>query len=155
MRASLKGPLLAFGSIAIAGSALAFIAASNLGNNLIYYWTPKEMLAQGERAHGPTIRLGGVVEPGSLSWNPTHTTVSFRVSDALASNVTSVAVATDSTPPQMFREGIGVVVEGTYDKGAVFRASRLMVNHGNDYQPPKDEAQFQAMMKSLQLQEAK
>ncbi len=40
-------------------------------------------------------------------------------------------------PPQMFREGIGVVVEGTFDKSQVFSSNRLMVNHSNEYRAPK------------------
>jgi cytochrome c-type biogenesis protein CcmE len=40
------------------------------------------------------------------------------------------------TPPQMFREGIGVVVEGTYSASAVFTTNRLMVNHSNEYRAP-------------------
>ena len=37
----------------------------------------------------------------------------------------------------MFREGIGVVVEGTFDKSQVFSSNRLMVNHSNEYRPPE------------------
>jgi cytochrome c-type biogenesis protein CcmE len=46
-------------------------------------------------------------------------------------------VVSRETPPQMFRERIGVVVEGTFDKSQTFSSSRLMVNHSNEYRPPK------------------
>ncbi len=133
-----QGPLVAVGALLVAGGALAFIAYGNLGDNLVYYWSPSEMQAQGPKAYGPTIRLGGVVVPGSIQWAPTHTSVSFQVSDSPKPEAKKVNVQCDQTPPQMFRDGIGVVVEGTYDSTQVFKSSRLMINHSNEYRPPKE-----------------
>jgi cytochrome c-type biogenesis protein CcmE len=149
MKASLKGPVLAIGALAVAGAALAFIAFGNLGDNLVYYWSPKEMVAQGDRAYGPTIRLGGLVAPGTIQWNPAHTSVAFRVAESDQPDAVSVAVLCDQVPPQMFREKVGVVVEGTYDASQVFKTSRLMVNHSNEYKPPKTEQEFKDMMKKM------
>jgi len=149
MRASLKGPLMALGALAVAGGALTFIAFSNIGENLVYYWSPGEMLAQGERAYGPTIRLGGLVAPGSIEWNAGHTELRFKVADSEKPDATTVAVVCDQVPPQMFREKIGVVVEGTFDASKVFKTSRLMVNHSNEYKPPRDDKEFKEMMKNL------
>jgi cytochrome c-type biogenesis protein CcmE len=149
MKASLKGPLLAVGALAVAGAALAFIAMGNLGDNLVYYWSPAEMLAQGDKAYGPTIRLGGLVAPGSIQWNEGRTEVHFRVAETESPDSVSVEVKCDQVPPQMFREKIGVVVEGTYDASKVFRTSRLMVNHSNEYKPPKDDKEFKEMMKNM------
>ncbi len=146
---SMQGPLLAVGALLVAGAALAFIAFGNLGDNLVYYWSPSDMKAQGPKAYGPTIRLGGVVMPGSIEWNPTHTALHFKVADSMKPEATSVQVACDEVPPQMFREGIGVVVEGTYDSSAVFKSSRLMVNHSNEYRPPKEGEDPKQWMKSL------
>lgn len=131
-----RGPLLGIAALAIAGAALAYIAYGNLGDNLVYYWSPSEMLAQGSKAHGPTIRLGGVVVPGSIRWNAAHSSLTFEVADSPKPEAPKVAVACDQVPPQMFREGIGVVVEGTFGAASVFRTSRLMVNHSNEYRPP-------------------
>ena len=69
-------------ALALAAGALAYIAFGNLGENLVYYWTPSEMLAQGPKAYGPTVRLGGVVEPASIVWNAEHTALSFKVADS-------------------------------------------------------------------------
>ena len=148
MKASLKGPLMAVAALAVAGGALAFIAMGNIGDNLVYYWSPGEMLAQGEKAYGPTIRLGGLVVPGSIEWNAGHTEVRFRVSDGEKPESPVVQVVCDQVPPQMFREKIGVVVEGTFDAAQVFKTSRLMVSHGNDYKPPKDDKEFKEMLKN-------
>jgi cytochrome c-type biogenesis protein CcmE len=52
----------------------------------------------------------------------------------------SLPVRCTSVPPQMFREGIGVVVEGTVARDGVFESHRLMVSHGNEYRAPNDPA---------------
>ena len=54
-----------------------------------------------------------------------------------------------SVPPQMFREGIGVVVEGTVAKDGVFESHRLMVSHGNEYRAPGDPASVGAPTKRV------
>ncbi|HET9037664.1 MAG TPA: cytochrome c maturation protein CcmE [Myxococcaceae bacterium] len=137
MISATRNRFIAIGTLLVAGAALAFIAFGNIGKNLVFYWTPGEMLAQGSKAYGPTIRLGGVVQPGSLRWDATHTQLSFRVADSDKPGAPSVSVISRETPPQMFREKIGVVVEGTFDKSQTFTSSRLMVNHSNEYRPPK------------------
>ncbi len=130
---------LALGALLVAGGALAFIVGvlGNLGSNLVYYWTPAEMLAAGSRAYGATIRLGGIVKKGTVAWDTGHTELNFRVANDATPTAVSVPVKVRETPPQMFREGIGVVVEGTFDKSQVFNSNRLMVNHSNEYRPPK------------------
>ena len=132
-----RNRLIAVGTLLVAGAALAFIAFGNIGKNLVFYWTPGEMLAQGSKAYGPTIRLGGVVQPGSLRWDAAHTHLTFRVADSDKTGAASVLVLSRETPPQMFRERIGVVVEGTFDKSQTLTSCRLMVNHSNEYRPPK------------------
>ena len=128
---------LGLGALLVAGSALAFIAFGDLGKNLVYYWTPAEMLVAGSKAYGATIRLGGMVQKGSIAWDAGHTELSFRVANDATPSAPSVLVKVHETPPQMFREGIGVVVEGTFDRAQVFTSHRLMVNHSNEYRPPK------------------
>lgn len=154
MKPNLKGPLLAVGALLVAGGALAFIAMGNIGDNLVYYWSPSEMLAQGERAYGPTIRLGGLVAPGSIQWNEAHTSLKFQVADDDKPGSPKVDVACEQVPPQMFREKIGVVVEGTFDASKVFKTSRLMVNHSNEYKPPKNDQELKQMMKGMSESQA-
>ena len=137
MTSSTRNRLFAVGALAVAGAALAFVAFGNMGKNLVFYWTPGEMLAQGSKAYGPTIRLGGVVQPGSLHWDAAKTHLTFRVADSDKPGAASVLVQSRETPPQMFRERIGVVVEGTFDGSQTFSSSRLMVNHSNEYRAPK------------------
>ncbi|MFT3842790.1 MAG: cytochrome c maturation protein CcmE [Myxococcaceae bacterium] len=131
-----RNRVLALGAILVAMGALATIAYSNIGDNLVYYWTPTELLAAGEKAYGPTIRLGGLVAKGSLVPGQTKPPITFKVVDSPVEGAPTVTVTTEEIPPQMFREGIGVVVEGTYDKTGVFKGSRLMVKHDNQYRVP-------------------
>jgi cytochrome c-type biogenesis protein CcmE len=149
-----RNRLIAVVSLLVAGAGLSLVAFGNIGENLVYYWRPSEMMAQGEKAYGPTIRLGGQVQPGSIQWNEQHTTLQFRVMDDEQPGAAHVLVRTTEVPPQMFRERIGVVVEGTFDKSQVFQGSRLMVNHSNEYRAPKTDDDVKKMFEEMQKQEA-
>lgn len=133
-----RNRLVAVAALLVAGGALAWIAFGNMGQNLVYYWKPSEMLAQSDKAVGATVRLGGVVVPGSVQWNPDRTSLRFEVADSHLPTAAKVSVSSQQTPPQMFREGIGVVVEGSIGSDRVFHTHRLMVNHSNEYRAPKD-----------------
>jgi len=154
MNQQTRNRIIAVVALLVAGAGLALVAFGNIGENLVYYWRPSEMLSQGEKAYGPTIRLGGQVQPGSIQWNEQHTTLEFRVMDSEEPNAAHVMVRTTEVPPQMFRERIGVVVEGTFDKSQVFQGSRLMVNHSNEYRAPKSEDDVKKMFEDMQKQDA-
>jgi cytochrome c-type biogenesis protein CcmE len=115
--------LLGVGALLVAGAARPFIALGDLGENIVYDWTPAEMLAAGSKAYGATIPLGGIVQKGTVAWGSGHSELAFRVANDATATAPSVLVKVRETPPQMFREGIGVVVEGTFDKsGGVYLA---------------------------------
>ena len=99
-----KRVALALGACAFAGTLLYFVVGG-IGNNLVYYWGPTEVLAAGPKAKGASIRLGGLVEPGSIKQGQ-GSNMSFTVTDGKK----SFPVRCTSVPPQMFREGIGVAV---------------------------------------------
>ena len=128
-------------ALAVAAAALLAITLGGIGKNLVYYWGPTELHAAGDKAIGATIRLGGLVKRGTLVKHPDGSTLEFDVIDRPGA---AVHVITHSVPPQMFREGIGVVVEGTMTRDDYFDSDRLMVKHGNGYQPPKDGARADA-----------
>ncbi|MBK7860221.1 MAG: cytochrome c maturation protein CcmE [Archangiaceae bacterium] len=145
----MKNIVIAAVALVLAAGALGVIAFGKLGENLVYYWSPSQLLAQGDKAIGPTIRLGGVVAAGSIAWNANKTHLDFKVADGMLPTASFVTVSSNEIPPQMFREGIGVVVEGTYDKSGVFRTNRLMVNHSNKYRPPQEGQSQEEWQKSL------
>jgi cytochrome c-type biogenesis protein CcmE len=121
----------AVGALAVAAAAFGVITAGGIGENLVYYWGPTELHAAGEKAVGATIRLGGQVAPGSVAYGE-GSALTFDVTDGRA----AVKVRSTGVPPQMFREGIGVVVEGTTTPAGQFESQRLMVSHGNEYRAP-------------------
>lgn len=124
---------LAIAALGIAAAAFLIITAGGIGENLIYYWGPTELRAAGPKAVGATIRLGGQVGANSVKTSGLGSALEFDLTDG--KNI--VHVRSNSVPPQMFREGIGVVVEGTMDPDGVFVSDRLMVSHGNEYRAPQ------------------
>ncbi len=150
MKPTTRNRLLALAALLVGGLGLSFVAFGNLGENLVYYWSPSEMIAQGDKAYGATIRLGGLVQPGSIHWDETHTSLTFRVAQGLEEGSPSVLVRSTEVPPQMFRERIGVVVEGTYAPNQVFSSNRLMVNHSNEYRAPKNSDDVKKLYETLE-----
>ncbi len=144
--------ILAVVAVAIAGGALAFLAMGGIGENLVYYWSPTELTEAGDKAIGASIRLGGLVVPGSIEYGD-GLALKFRVTDGQE----EVAVFAEAVPPAMFREEIGVVVEGTMTREGVFQTNRLMVKHDNEYKAPEDHdpRSMQELMESLQFEEGK
>jgi cytochrome c-type biogenesis protein CcmE len=144
----------AVGALLVAGVAFAIITAGGIGKNLVYYWGPKDIRAHGEKAVGATIRLGGLVAPGSIAYAEGTSHLEFDVTDGQA----QIHVKSKGVPPQMFRERIGVVVEGTMTRAGYFESHRLMVSHNNEYKAPKDgepgQLDVKQLMRSLQEAEA-
>jgi cytochrome c-type biogenesis protein CcmE len=100
------------------------VLMANLSSSLVYYNTPAEV--QVRDASDSRLRLAGRVTPGSVLEQ--DTTVSFSVDDC----DTSVDVLHTGVPPQLFAEGIGVVVEGTWT-GSVFESDTMLVKHDEQY----------------------
>ena len=126
--------LFLVGALTVSGVGLGVVAFGNLGENLVYYWDPTQLVEAGDKAEGATVRLGGVVEAETVVWVEDANELSFQVTDTKH----SVAVINRGAPPQMFREGIGVVVEGTMGADGVFQSDRLMVKHSNEYRAPEE-----------------
>lgn len=141
--------LFAILALAVAGAALLVITAGGIGKNLVYYWGPTELKAAGDKAYGASIRLGGLVADGSVVRGEGASGLSFDVVDRQGGRV---HVQCTGVPPQMFRERIGVVIEGTMTKAGYFKGHRLLVSHGNDYRAPGDKEQraIEELMKSTE-----
>jgi cytochrome c-type biogenesis protein CcmE len=91
---------------------------------LVYYRTPTEVA---NRAQGQRLRVGGLVQPGSVRQVPAG--VQFVLTDG----VSDVAVLYHGQPPGVFQEGQGAVVEGSYGSDRVLRSDFLVVKHSNEY----------------------
>lgn len=121
--------------VAIVLAVVAYLAFSSIGSALVYYVTPSELLERGDAAVGETIRLGGQVQAGSVSGDPTDLT--FVLADADA----EITVHSTSAPTRSFREGSGAVVEGSLGDDGVFEATRVIVKHDENYQAPEPGTQ--------------
>ena len=128
--------LAGLGALVVAASALAFLAWGDLEKNVVYYWSPSELVEHGDKALEATVRLGGLVVPASVDWKPEVQQLAFKITDGSQ----TIPVQCTGAPPQMFREGIGVVVEGQMQHDGVFRTDRVMVKHSNEYRAPDDGA---------------
>ncbi len=122
---------LLLAAIIVAG-ALVYLIIGGIRGAIVYYVTPSELLSQGQRAVGTPMRLGGQVAPGSRQWNPDTLDLRFVLTDGTA----SVPVVHHGAPPDLFTEGQGAIVEGTYGGDGVFTARSVIVKHSEEYTPP-------------------
>jgi cytochrome c-type biogenesis protein CcmE len=120
--------------VAVVLVVIAYLAFSSVGNALVYYRTPSELLERGDAAIDETMRLGGLVEEGSVSGPATDLT--FVLTDGEA----KVTVHSTVAPTRSFREGSGAVVEGRLRPDGVFEASQVIVKHDENYEVPPSGA---------------
>ena len=116
--------------VGVVVAVVGYLAFSSVGNALVYYLTPSELVARGDAAIGETVRLGGLVKAGSVSGPATDLT--FVLTDSEA----EIEVHSSVAPTRSFREGSGAVVEGALDDEGVFRATQVIVKHDENYQAP-------------------
>jgi cytochrome c-type biogenesis protein CcmE len=115
------------GLVLVVGAFLALVGIS-LTSGIAYYVTPTELAAAPPSGN---VRLYGIVEPGSVRWEATSSTLSFRITDG----ATTVAVTSRSLPTGLFRDGIGVVLAGRVTAPGTFGADEILVKHSEVYAP--------------------
>jgi cytochrome c-type biogenesis protein CcmE len=121
--------LVVIALLALAGAAL--LAMWGLSDRAAYFVTPSD-IAAGKGADGSAIRLGGMVEKGSLVRAADGVTIRFMVSDLKA----ETPVRYRGITPDLFREGSGVVAEGRMERGT-FVADTILAKHDERYMPPQ------------------
>jgi len=125
--------------LTIIGGALAVLAVAAalvlnaLRDSIVFFSTPT-MVAEKHIGPGRRFRLGGLVQPGSLVRGD-NLAVTFEIADGGA----KLPVAYKGLLPDLFREGQGVVAEGSLDPGGTFRADTVLAKHDETYMP-KDVA---------------
>lgn len=129
-----RKPLLLVAVAFIALTVFGFMLAGGLDDNIVYFVTPTELHAKGTEAYDAPVRLGGQVAPGSVVWNADALDLRFRMTDGAR----EVEVHSSGAPPQMFRDGIGVIVEGRMTSAGIFESDNLMVKHSNEYRAPPE-----------------
>ena len=135
------------GAVVIVG-VFAWLLFGGLEKNVVFFLTPKELLAKGHDGVGVPVRLGGQVKPGSMQWDAKTLDLKFTVTDGEK----EIPVHSTGAPPQMFRDGMGVVVEGRVGQAGVFQATNLMVKHSNEYRAPKPGEEAHEKYKTLMTQ---
>src|ERR1043166_848624 len=122
--------LIAAGLSALAIAAGFVLAAFQ--KNLVFFFTPSQIVAN-EAPAGRSLRVGGMVEKGSVQRQADGVTVQFVVTDTAQ----RVTVSYRGPLPDLFREGKGVVTQGRLGPDGVFRAEEVLAKHDENYMPPE------------------
>lgn len=132
------------GGLVIA-AALGYMIYAGVTQSVVYFVTPSEL--QAAAVPGKAYRLGGMVVKGSLRWEPRTLDLAFALSDGK----TTVPIKHRGTPPDLFGEGRGAVVEGSWTPDGYFKATQILAKHSEEYQAPHDESQAgrKELMKTL------
>jgi len=115
---------------ALLGAVL--LAMWGLQDRAAYFVTPSD-IAAGKTTPDKAMRLGGMVERGSLKRDPDGLTIRFTVSDTKA----ETPVVYRGITPDLFREGSGVVAEGRLNPDGLFVADTILAKHDERYMPPQ------------------
>jgi cytochrome c-type biogenesis protein CcmE len=102
-----------------------------LRDSIVFFYSPSEVTEK-HLGMGQRFRLGGLVEDGSLKRGE-GTTIRFVVTDKRA----TLPVTYTGVLPDLFREGQGVVAEGTLETDGVFHADSVLAKHDEKYMPPE------------------
>jgi len=127
-----KNQRLALVSIALIAVLVAVLLAMwGLRERASYFYTPAD-IAAGKAQGGEAVRLGGMVERGSVQRQPDGVTIRFIVTDGKA----ATPVTYRGIVPDLFREGSGAVAEGRLQNG-IFVADTILAKHDERYMPPE------------------
>ena len=102
----------------------------------MFFFTPSQVAAK-EAPQGRAFRIGGMVESGSLAREPNSLTVRFLVTDTAK----TIPVTYTGLLPDLFKEGKGVVAQGTLGADGVFHATEVLAKHDENYMPPRGARQ--------------
>jgi cytochrome c-type biogenesis protein CcmE len=115
---------------AVVGAGL--LALSALKDQAAFFYAPGDVAKAGPPV-GRAVRLGGMVQTGSIKRQPDGVSIAFVVTDGVA----TVPVTFRGVTPDLFREGSGVVAEGQFNADRSFTASNLLAKHDERYMPPQ------------------
>jgi cytochrome c-type biogenesis protein CcmE len=129
--------------VAALGTAAA-LALSAFEKNLVFFFTPSQVVAN-EAPQGRLFRIGGMVLAGSVQRSGIE--VRFVVTDTAK----SIPVVFRGALPDLFREGKGVVAQGTLGADGVFQAREVLAKHDENYMPPEAAHAVEKAQKTLRL----
>ncbi len=123
---------LAIGLLVIGLGTAVALALMAFRENLMLFYTPTEMRAGQVPADVP-VRVGGMVERGSVQREPGSLRVRFSLTDLKQ----RIEIRYDKILPDLFREGQGIVAQGRWRDAGVFEASEVLAKHDENYMPPE------------------
>jgi cytochrome c-type biogenesis protein CcmE len=115
--------------LAVLATAIGLVLYA-LSSNIVFFFTPTQIAAD-EAPKGRAFRVGGLVESGSVKREGID--VRFNVTDGAK----AIPVTYRGTLPDLFKEGKGVVAQGTIGTDGVFKASEVLAKHDENYMPPE------------------
>ena len=116
--------------ISLGSSVAVGLALYALRQNINLYYTPTQ-IAKHQAPIQHLLRIGGIVEEGSVHFSKRSVEVNFTVTD----HKHAINVAYNGVLPDLFREGQGIIVEGQLDPNGNFIADQVLAKHGADYKP--------------------
>ena len=134
---------LILGGLGVIAAAVALVLTA-FNQNLVFFFTPSQIVAK-EAPVGRTFRLGGMVEAGSVKRDGVN--VQFKVTDTAQ----VVPVAYSGILPDLFREGKGVVAQGSLGDDGVFRAKEVLAKHDEHYMPPEAASAVEKAQKARDM----
>jgi cytochrome c-type biogenesis protein CcmE len=118
----------------VIAAAVVGMSFLNLSENLVYFYTPSEAFAKAPALAAKNIKVGGMVMDGTVNFDAEKLGLTFTMTDFKGHDI---AVSHRGVPPDMFKEGQGVVVEGRLSEDGKQMTSRnLMVKHSEEYKTP-------------------
>ena len=136
-----KRILAIIGGLAALGIATALVLKA-FQENLVFFFTPSQVVAK-EAPQGRVFRIGGMVEKGSVKRDGIE--VRFLVTDTAK----AIPVVYRGSLPDLFREGKGVVAQGTLGADGVFQAREVLAKHDENYMPPEAAHAVEKAQKTL------
>ena len=123
------------GSVVIV-AVIITLSFLKLGDSIVYFYTPQEVFAAELDVRGKNIKIGGMVMVGSVTKEMQNLRLQFTLTDFKGHDI---VVEHRGTPPDLFKEGQGVVAEGYFDVNKkTMRSHTLMVKHSEEYRVPHD-----------------
>ena len=116
-------------------TAAIYLILTSFQDNLLYYLTPSEAITKNIDEES-SFRIGGLVEIDSFKRSEGSLKSRFVLTDGIESiEVNYTGILTD-----LFREGQGIIVTGSFDNQKIFIASEVLAKHDENYMPPKINA---------------
>ena len=114
--------------VVIAASLIIY----GLSKNMVYFYTPTQVINK-EAPVNKSIRVGGMVVPGSIIKSKSSLNVIFQINDLK----NTISISYDGLLPDLFGENQGVVVTGSLDSKSNFVANEVLAKHDENYMPPE------------------